>query len=331
MTMRPAPLALGFDAHAARRAFRRDRSRRRAMSAIGGACRAARRLRFGAGCCAAVHEALGVAHRQPCATTRAAAAACCAAGKRQQRARMAHVELARAAGIPAPASRARVRRSRLRHRAARAADGLRRRLVRQSELVDQPLRGPAPPRADSGPRAGCSRSARARAPTGRARLAPAPEPRVKPARCAARQRRSPAMISKRPPSTGRTRIGCMTPCSRSTAASSSSDASSIRVRGWYLPGRRRSSASVCSDSPRGGVVGARRAARRVRGRVPSVESSSCSVSTYAAAGVRAAASPSAAASRRRARDTPARPSTSGRAAAPACRATALRRAGCCAG
>ena len=53
-----------------------------------------------------------------------------------------------------------------------------------------------------------------------------------PAFCAARQRRSPATISKRPPSTGRTRIGCMIPCSRIESASSASDASSIFVRGW---------------------------------------------------------------------------------------------------
>ena len=53
-----------------------------------------------------------------------------------------------------------------------------------------------------------------------------------PAFCAARQRRSPAMISNRPPSTGRTRIGCMMPCSRIDSASSASDASSILVRGW---------------------------------------------------------------------------------------------------
>ena len=52
-----------------------------------------------------------------------------------------------------------------------------------------------------------------------------------PARFAARQRRSPATISKRPPSIGRTRIGCITPCSRIDAASSSSAASSICVRG----------------------------------------------------------------------------------------------------
>ena len=49
--------------------------------------------------------------------------------------------------------------------AARAADGLRRRFVRQAEFVDQPLQADAPLPADSGPRAGCFRSATARAPT----------------------------------------------------------------------------------------------------------------------------------------------------------------------
>ena len=149
--------------------------------------------------------------------------------QRQQRAGVAHVELARPAAIPAPASAAR----------AAAADCVTR--CATGRPLAPPLRAsgrtrrsaadcPALPRADSDPRAGCSRSAPAPGPFVRARR----DQRrnfASPARCAARQRRSPAMISKRSPSIGRTRIGCMMPCSRIDCASSSSDASSIRVRG----------------------------------------------------------------------------------------------------
>jgi hypothetical protein len=51
------------------------------------------------------------------------------------------------------------------------------------------------------------------------------------ARCAARQRRSPAMIWKRSPC-GRSRIGWSTPRSAIEAASSSSASSSKMRRGW---------------------------------------------------------------------------------------------------
>ena len=60
-----------------------------------------------------------------------------------------------------------------------------------------------------------------------------------PASCAARKRRSPAMISYCRPlcaATGRTSIGCSKPCALIESASSSSAPSSMRVRGWYLPG-----------------------------------------------------------------------------------------------
>ena len=77
---------------------------------------------------------------------------------------------------------------------------------------------------------------------------------VNPAICAARQRRSPAMISKRssPRASpiGRTRIGCIRPCTRMEAASSSSEALSIWVRGWYFPGCRLPTASErCCSRP----------------------------------------------------------------------------------
>ena len=65
-----------------------------------------------------------------------------------------------------------------------------------------------------------------------------------PARAAARQRRSPAMIWKRSDSVGwgRTRIGCSTPWARMELARLSSASGSIVVRGWYGLGSSRSSA-----------------------------------------------------------------------------------------
>ena len=62
----------------------------------------------------------------------------------------------------------------------------------------------------------------------------------KPAKCEARKRRSPAMISYLPacsPSVScRTKIGCMMPCALIDSASSYKAPSSMRVRGWYMPG-----------------------------------------------------------------------------------------------
>ncbi len=78
---------------------------------------------------------------------------------------------------------------------------------------------------------------------------------LRPARCEARQRRSPAMISYvRPPlpsapTCSRTTIGWITPCARIEEASSSSLASSIERRGWYLPGTIASTGRLRSWSP----------------------------------------------------------------------------------
>ena len=106
--------------------------------------------------------------------------------------------------------------------AARAADRLRAGVVRQAELVDQALQARSPPPADSDPRAGCFRSAPAPARCCPATLLTSAGTSASPARCAARQRarRRRSRTGRR--STGRTRIGCITPCSRIDSASSSS-------------------------------------------------------------------------------------------------------------
>ena len=57
-------------------------------------------------------------------------------------------------------------------------------------------------------------------------------------------RRSPATISYRvsPPVTfgsGRTTIGCTTPCALIDSASSASESSRMSTRGWYLPRRKQ--------------------------------------------------------------------------------------------
>ena len=53
---------------------------------------------------------------------------------------------------------------------------------------------------------------------------------------AARQRRSPAMISKRSPGSGRASMGCITPCALIDAASSARASSPMCERVWYFPG-----------------------------------------------------------------------------------------------
>jgi len=62
----------------------------------------------------------------------------------------------------------------------------------------------------------------------------------RPARREARKRRSPAMISYLPafsPSVSkRTKMGCMMPCALMDSANSYRAPSSMRVRGWYMPG-----------------------------------------------------------------------------------------------
>ncbi len=74
-----------------------------------------------------------------------------------------------------------------------------------------------------------------------------------PAICAARQRRSPAMISKCCTmlpffSIGRATIGCTTPCALIELARSSSVSWRISTRGWYWPRCNNSSGICCSVS-----------------------------------------------------------------------------------
>src|SRR5438093_1573729 len=72
----------------------------------------------------------------------------------------------------------------------------------------------------------------------------------RPAALDARQRRSPAISWYSPPSRGRTRIGCRTPCSRMDAASSSRDVWSKTSRGCSGFGVMRST-STLRTPPRG--------------------------------------------------------------------------------
>src|SRR5688572_4905519 len=85
----------------------------------------------------------------------------------------------------------------------------------------------------------------------------------RPARCAARQRRSPATISY-PPSTLRTTIGWMMPLARIERASSSILASSIDVRGWNWLGRRRSVSTSSERSLTAGTGASGMSAERPR-------------------------------------------------------------------
>ena len=98
-----------------------------------------------------------------------------------------------------------------------------------------------------------------------------------PARCAARQRRSPAMISNMPvaPRAGRTTIGWMMPRSLIEAASSSSSASAKWRRGLRGLGCRNSMATrrwprAAARSARSSPLPCRRSARRARVRGASV-------------------------------------------------------------
>ena len=90
---------------------------------------------------------------------------------------------------------------------------------------------------------------------------------ARPARCAARQRRSPAMIWKRSP-TRRTTIGWMTPFARIDRAELVEPASSTWVRGWKsvrLRGdRRRPRAAPTASAARARRESARSAPCRAR-------------------------------------------------------------------
>ena len=208
--MRPAPWRPGSMCTTAPSASARSFSRR-AVSASYARLALATRRALGR-IQQAVHEALGFAHRQ-----RAVDDARRGAGllrRSAARATRAHgpCRARRRAGIPARASRARSGAAGSTRRCAsgRPPSPRRRASGRTRRSGAAAL---APPRADSGPRAGCSRSARRASAAWSGTFFTSAGISRKPACCAARQRRSPAMISKRPPSTGRTRIGCITPCS----------------------------------------------------------------------------------------------------------------------
>src|SRR3569832_479613 len=78
----------------------------------------------------------------------------------------------------------------------------------------------------------------------------------RPAICAARQRRSPAMISYSPLPSGFSTMGCTTPCARMDAARSSRLSVCMSTRGWYLPRRIRSTGRLRSPESRGAAAGA---------------------------------------------------------------------------
>ena len=83
---------------------------------------------------------------------------------------------------------------------------------------------------------------------------------VSPTNCAARNLRSPAMIScvtpALPSEIGRTKIACNKPCSRIESANSFSGPSSMRVRGWYLPGCSCSSLKLLGSPSRAAAISA---------------------------------------------------------------------------
>ena len=145
-----------------------------------------------------------------------------------------------------------------------------------------------------------------------------------PARCAARQRRSPARIRYLPPSR-RTRIGSTIPCSRMEAASSSSRFSSNRFRGCF---GFRSTASSGSErsirpdaAPAAAEVGGAAFARRAAIPRPRAGLRFSAIVTRRLLALRAASSP-----RGRARGSSGTPSRSRRRGGWACRGTAPRRA-----
>jgi hypothetical protein len=72
--------------------------------------------------------------------------------------------------------------------------------------------------------------------------------------CAARQRRSPAINSKKPPRS-RTMSGCTMPCSRMESASSLNASAEKSLRGCSGHGRMRSSGTRCTRSRVSGARG----------------------------------------------------------------------------
>ena len=141
-----------------------------------------------------------------------------------------------------------------------------------------------------------------------------------PARCAARQRRSPATMAKPVPLL-RTRIGSSTPCSRIEPASSSSRFSSKLLRGWEALRWTASMGSCMTVRPEGagGAALERRAAiprPRAGRRLPEVLTTGSS-----RGGLRAGRPPG------RRRGSSGSPCSPRRRAGWACRATGSRRAG----
>ena len=208
----------------------------------------------------------------PCATTRAAAPTCCAGGSPSS-ARACPMSSLPDAQIVLHRLRELAQAQQVGDRAARAPDRLRRRVVRQPEFVDQPrepvrllqrIQVLALDVLDQRHRERRLRREPSRTSAGTS---------FSPARCAARQRRSPAMISKRPPSTGRTRIGCMMPCSR-IELRELVERRLVHPRARLILARPHAIDARASAALRSRRSSRRRprAARRGRGPVPSVES-----------------------------------------------------------
>ena len=131
-------------------------------------------------------QLLGIAHRQLLRHDLGGREDLVRVVQRQQRARMAHVEVAGHQHLLH--RRGQVQQAQqVAGRTARPAHRRRRLLVGELEFARPAAAGPAPPRADSGPRAACSRSAPSPRPTRRARPSPAPAPR--PGRPAGRRAR----------------------------------------------------------------------------------------------------------------------------------------------
>src|SRR5579883_2478145 len=89
-----------------------------------------------------------------------------------------------------------------------------------------------------------------------------------PARRAARQRRSPAISSNRPPAMARTTIGWISPWALIEAASSCRRSSSIDCRGWYRPGWIRATSSRRNSSPAAAVSDSGTPSSTSRSRAP---------------------------------------------------------------
>ena len=183
--------------------------------------------------------------------------------QREQRARVAHLELAfldqRADGLRQVEQAQQVR-----HRRARAADGLGGLLVRELELADQArererllerVQVLALDVLDEGERDGMLV---VDAPQHRRDLVQARHLRGAPAALAGDDLVALRLALGSAQPSGRTTIGWITPWALIESASSCSDSSRMSTRGWYLPRERRSTGICRSCSRAGGMPGSGR-------------------------------------------------------------------------